>query len=219
VLSSIPTQIQATTFNDDIDFYNRVVLLAHDREPLEKIQFGFLQDAELRYFVRSNVAVSLGVGQLRGSSQKEYLPGIGQRILIRAQILSVPVHVGADYYLAAYNQGDFQARAYVGAGVMSVVYNRALFEQVETGTTPLTTLGGSFRLAGTRDAPGYYFEAGAHMFFAVRYSVILGMIYRSNVMRNLVDENTGTALFDVNGKPATLDVSGVGGRFALGIGF
>ena len=37
----------------------------------------------------------------------------------------MPVHVGGAYYLQPYNQGDFQARAYVGGGLVQYTYTRA----------------------------------------------------------------------------------------------
>ena len=76
------------------------------------------------------------------------------------------------------------------------------------------------------DAPGWYFEVGAHMFFAVRYSVMLGAIYRSAVVQNVGSySNTvnGVAVYPderliATNVPYKLDTSGVGARMSLGIG-
>ena len=43
--------------------------------------------------------------------------------------VSWPVSVGAAYYLAPYNQGDFQARGYLGGGFLSVVQSRLKVQQ------------------------------------------------------------------------------------------
>jgi hypothetical protein len=218
VISSIATQVAAEDFNDAIDFYNKLRLRPRGLQNVKEVTFGFLHGAELSYFVRPNVTVNAGFGQLRGQTSQEFLPAIGQDIQIRAEMLSVPVHVGAAYYLAPYTQGDFQARAYLGAGFLSNYYNRATFEQVETNTDSLTTLGGTSRSDGTRDGPGYYVEFGAHMFFAVRYSVQISAIYRSAVVRELVDINTHEPIRTPDGKPFSLDTSGLGAKLGFAIG-
>jgi hypothetical protein len=214
VFSAMPTQIAGGGFNDVIDLVNRAQLEPRGLAPLDKINFSWMFDAELRYFVRQNIAVSAGIGQLKGRTVQTYLPGIGQSIDVIAAITSVPIHAGAAYYLAPYNQGDFQARAFVGAGFTSMVYNRATIEVIGNGIQPDP----SSRTTGTNDAPGYYGEFGAHMFFAARYSVILSALYRSSMVRNLVDEDTGQLMFDPQGRPLTLDTGGVGFRMALAVG-
>lgn len=214
VLSAVPTQLRASDFNSLIDQTN-TFLESFGLAPLDRIQFSWLFDAELRYFVRQNLAASAGVGRIKKSTSQEYLPGIGQSITLSAHITSVPLHAGAAYYFKPYNQGDFQARAYVGGGFMSVVYNRASLRADESGIVT----GQAFRITGTNDAPGYYGEMGAHLFFASRYSVLLSGLYRSNQVRNLVDENTGALMRNRQGQPLTLDVGGAGFRMAVGIGF
>jgi hypothetical protein len=214
VFSAIPTQIQASDFNDLIGGINRTQLEPRGLEPLKKIKFSWLFDSEMRYFVRQNVAVSFGVGQLRAKTLQTYLPGIGQSIDIQAAITSVPVHAGAAYYLAPFNSGDFQARAFIGGGFSSVVYNRASVEVIADGIAPDP----STRTTWTNDAPGFYGEFGGHMFFASRYSVLLSAYYRSNVVRNLVNEDNGQPALDPQGRPLTLDTGGGGFRMAFAIG-
>lgn len=214
VFSAVPTQIAGGGFNDIIDFVNQAQLEPRGLAPLDKVNFTFMFDAELRYFVRQNIAVTAGVSQLKGRSVQTYLPGIGQSIDVVAAMTSIPIHAGAAYYLAPYNQGDFQARAFFGAGFTSLVYNRATIEVVGNGIQPDP----SSRTTGTNDAPGYYGEFGAHMFFAARYSVILSALYRSSMVRNLVDEDTGQLMFDPQGRPLTLDTGGAGFRMALAVG-
>ena len=67
----------------------------------------------------------------------------------------------------------------------SLVYNRARFQAVESRTDSTNTLGGTYKISAKGDSPGYYLEGGVHMFFAARYSVMLGAIYRSAMVRNM----------------------------------
>ncbi|HYM81312.1 MAG TPA: hypothetical protein VEY91_07855 [Candidatus Limnocylindria bacterium] len=219
VLSSIPTQIAGGDFNESLDFFNRTRLRPRGLEALDEVTFAWLHTAELRYFVRPNLAVSLGVGQLRSQTSREFLPAIQQSVQLRAEVLSVPVYAGGAYYLAPYTQGDFQARAYLGGGFVSNVYTRSVFEQVESNTDSLTTLGGDFRQDATRDGPGYYVEVGAHLFFALRYSVMLSAVYRGAEIRRLLDQRTNQPVLTPDGRPFTLDLSGLGGRMGIAIGF
>jgi hypothetical protein len=220
-LSAVPTQVKAGDFNDVVTFYNNTVLNPVGFEPLEKVSFSWLFDAELRYFVTRSLSVNAGVGHLRASTSREYLPALVTSINVRADLITVPVHIGAAYYLQPYNQGDFQARMFFGGGLVQYTHSRMIFEQALAGVDSTTNanLGGSFKLQGTNDAPGYYVEGGVHMFFASRYSVLLSALYRSGEVQGLVDERTGqTVLNPKTGKPAGLDVSGVGLRMAAVIG-
>ena len=222
-LSGTPTSINAGDFNDGIAFYNATVITPPPRgyDPIEKVSFSWLFDSEFRYFVTRNLAMSAGVGQLRAKSTKEYLPALVQSINVRAELITVPVHIGAAYYLQPYNQGDFQARMFVGGGLVHYTHSRTAFEQALFGADSATTaqLGGSFRLSNTQDSPGYYAEGGVHLFFASRYSVLLSVLYRSGVMAGLLDERTGRpVLSPLTGKPASLDVGGIGFRMAAVIG-
>ena len=219
VLSGIPTQVSAKDYNEFLERFNSQRLEPAGVEGIETFSFAWLFDAQLRYFVRPNVAVSAGVGQLRNFSSREFLPGINQDVQLRAEILSVPVHVGGAYYLQPYNQGDFQARGYFGAGFMSLVYNRGRLQQVATGFDSATGVAQNFKLTGQRDSPGYYVEGGVHMFFAVRYSVMLGVIYRSARIRDMQGYvETGGQRIPV-GRVFDLDTSGVGVRMGVAVGF
>jgi hypothetical protein len=218
VLSATPTQITPKAFNGQLALYNRDVLSPRGIEGIKKISFGWLFDSEVRYFIRQNWAVSGGVGQLRRQSRREVLPALQQDIQLRAELLSVPIHVGAAYYFRPYNQGDFQARAYLGGGVVSSVYNFGRFQAVESGTDSSTTLGGTYQLSARGDSPGYYVETGFHLFFATRYSVMVGAAYRKVKIR----EAEGT--LRTNGQEIPLgpifdlDTSGVGVKLALAVG-
>jgi hypothetical protein len=223
-LSAIPTSIDAGDFNQALDWYNRTVLTPPPRgfDPLDKVGFTIQFDSQLRYFVTRNLSLNAGVSHLRAKSAKEYLPALVTSINVRADIITVPVHVGASYYLQPYNQGDFQARLFWGGGFMQYTHTRTEFLQALAGTDSATTaeLGGSFKQSATQDGPGYYAEGGLHMFFASRYSILLSGTYRSAVLTDFIDERTGQVVLNpATGKPFTLDLSGVGFRMAALIGF
>lgn len=213
VLSAIPTQIMGGDFNDRIDLVNEAQLLPRGLEGLDKITNGWQFDAELRYFMRPNFAVAAGVGQLRSKSRRQYSFTRTDDVTVTAEMLSAPIHLGGDYYFTPYNQGDFQARAYVGGGLLSLTNTHASI----TTVAQTSVGGGTFSTLDAGDAPGWYAETGAHMFFAVRYSVMLGLIYRSAVVGY-----TGTyidgQLEKVN-VPQTIDTGGAGARMSFAIGF
>jgi hypothetical protein len=214
VLSAVPTSVDGGDYNDFIDNINRTALEPRGLDGMEELSFGWYYEAQMRYFVRPNMAVHAGVGQLRMTTDREYLPFVGAAAQLHGEVLTVPVHVGGAYYLAPYNQGDFQARAYVGAGLLSHVYNRALFQQESANLPDVPRVA----IRGEQDGPGYFVEAGAHMFFAVRYSVMLSALYRSSVIRNLQSPD-GQPFLDPAGEEFELDLSGVGLRMGLAIGF
>jgi hypothetical protein len=214
VLSVSPSSVDGGDFNETIDNINRTGLEPFGLEGMKKVSFGWMFQAEARYFVRPNMAINAGVGQMRVTTNREYLPFLGAAIQLHGEVLTVPVHVGGAYYLAPYNQGDFQARAFIGAGLTSQVYSRALFQQ-EVQNFPGVP---SVLFAGIQDAPGYYIEVGGHMFFAARYSVMLSGVYRDAVIDKMQDRATGAPLYDLEGEPYTLDMSGFGAKLSVAIG-
>jgi hypothetical protein len=252
VISAMPSQLDGGGINNLLERYNQNPLNSGGRafEPIDVFGMTWMFDGELRYFVRPNFALAVGVSQLKVQTKRDFLPSIGTSISVFGEVLSVPVHLGAQYYLAPYTQGDFQARAFVGGGLLSLTGTRATFSTVElglpiraaTGSAPDTlsdnSLGGNNLLLARGDSPGYYAEAGVHLFFAARYSVIVGAVYRSMKIRDLANEGEimvayvplGIAnppllrqeLLGNDGKPVRipdLDLSGLGVRMAVGIGF
>jgi hypothetical protein len=210
------TQIAAGNLNNEIDYLNRAFLDPLGLQGFEHFTYSFVYDAGVRFFLRPNIALRAGVGQLRAQQKREYLPAIGQDIQLRYELLSVPMHVGADYYFAPYNQGDFQARGFMGGGLLNMVNNRVLFQQFNRTGGPT----GSFVTSIQRDAPGWYIDGGVHMFFAMRYSVVFNAYYRNAKMQALYDTHTKDPAYNrSNGEPFELDLSGIGGRGALCIGF
>jgi len=222
VLSAVPTSVSAADFNDRIEEINNTDLEPVGRNGIDTINNAWLYQAELRYFVRPNVAVSAGVGQLRSQTKREFLPALQQDIQLRVEMLSIPIHVGGTYYFTPYNQGDFQARAYVGGGVMGLVHNRTRFQVYEVADETTSIFGGSYTIEGHGDSPGYYGEFGVHMFFAARYSVLIGVLYRSAEVRDMrakrIPSGGGGEPEDL-GVIGDLDTSGLGARMAIGIGF
>ena len=219
VISAIPSQISGGDFNDQIDVVNRL-LTASSLESLKKISFGWQFDAELRYFVRPNFAVAAGIGQLRSKSERQYSFSRTDDVTVTAQVLSAPVHLGGDFYFTPYNQGDFQARAYIGGGLLSLTSTYgSINSSNRTSMFP-----GTIRSQWSGDAPGWYTEVGAHMFFAVRYSVMLGVIYRSAVVKpttayldnTVVDPDIHLVLPNF---PLSVDMGGAGARMSIAIGF
>ena len=224
MFSANPSSFKGEDYKDFISEYNERVLVPSALKEMDQISWGWRFEAELRYFATSNFAIGVGAGQLRTEKRQEYLPRISQRIEVRTNIVSAPVHVGGFYYFTPYNQGNFRARAYLGGGVMAHTNSKVFFEQLEFNTDSATTLGGSARLKGRGEAPGYYAEFGAHMWFATRLSIMLGMTYRSADMVNLRYDSVAISPqgvetpFNPPFKPETLDLSGIGARFAVLIG-
>ena len=224
LLSSNPSSLALDDLNSSITSYNNAVLDPHGLEGLDHITFAWINEAELRYFVTPNIAVGAGVGQLRSEVRREFFPRIAQNINVRANVVAAPIHVGATYYLAPYNQGDFRARAYLSGGITTVTSGKFFFEQLEQNTDTTTTIGGSYRVKGRGDTPGFYAEFGAHLWFASRFSVMLGGTYRSMNIRTLrydsvrVNPDGSESPFTPNYIPATLDFTGLGVRMAVLIG-
>lgn len=220
MLSGAPSEINGGSFNDVVDFINRTQLRPRGMESIDKVTFGWLFDVELRSFIRPNFAIAAGFGQIKGVTRREFLPAISQSVTYEGEALSAPIHLGGLYYFQAYNQGDFQARGYFGGGVQGLVVNKATFGVTVTGPDSLTggTRTTTFRQVLTQDSPGWYAESGVHMFFAARYSVVIGVLYRSAQVRNMIDTNTHRVAVDPTGKPFELDMGGVGAKMAVGIG-
>lgn len=232
VLSGIPSSIDGGDFNDSIESYNRRLLDPIGYERLKNISFTWAFDGELRYFVRPNVAITAGVSHLRAGERREFLPSITTAVNLHTEILTAPVHVGAAYYLQPYNQGDFQARAFFGGGMLQYTHSRVRFEQTlsmaQYDSLLVAYTGGSQRFSMTQDAPGYYVEAGAHMFFASRFSALVAVTYRNGMLRRMRLEEASvqgqpvgvpySEVFNEDGSEYQVNLGGVGVKLAVGIG-
>ena len=233
MLSASPSSLNAKDFNDDLDTYNRLVITPRGYDELKALSFGWYFQGEARYFIRPNIAISAGYGTLSAETKREYLPRISQAINIDAHLSTAVANFGASYYLAPFNQGDFQARAYLSGGLLSMIGSEFKFTKTETNTDSTTTLGGfetiygaNTQIVGKQDGPGWYAEVGAHMFFASRFSVMLGVLYRdmkvSGVPRQLTetDRRNGLTISEpFSGGPTSVDLSGMSARMAVCIGF
>lgn len=231
VLSGIPTSVEAKDFNTRIDNFNRIYLNANGLEGLDKIHYAWLFEAQLRYFVRPNVAVEAGIGQIRQQTKQEFLPTLNADIQLRTEVLSMPVHVGGAYYLQPYNVGDFRAQVFMGGGFLSGFYNRARMQGVAFGTDSAITSQANFKVTGFGDSPGFYVDTGVHMFFASRFSVMLSVLYRSQTVRyprgTIEQSGVVVPIGPLSVYPITLplggmtefNLSGVGARLGVAIGF
>ena len=148
-----------------------------------QITFGWLFDAELRYFVRPNIAVEAGVGQLH-ASQKQRVPAraSGRTIQIRAEIAlgadprRRPPTTSRPTTRATSRPAPTSAAASISGGLQP----RADSEQVEVGTDTLTTL--RRQLHDRRDPrQPRLLRRGrrAHVLRRRGISVLLGAVYRS----------------------------------------
>lgn len=233
VLSGIPTQFNGGDLNDAIDYYNQIRVLPRGYEEIDKLGFSWMFDADLRYFVRPNFAITTGLSHLRISSRREYLPALSQAVDVRFDALTVPIHLGAAYYMQPYNQGDFSARMFVGGGMLQHVYTRSTFEQVLTRPDSALAfeLGGTQKIVLGQDGPGYYAEGGVQMWFANRYAVLLSVLYRSGELQQAreigyfregshLNEASGDVFTNpVTGEPFKMDVGGIGLRLGAVIQF
>jgi hypothetical protein len=133
--------------------------------------------------------------------------------LVAARILTVPENLGAAYYLNPKTSGDFTLRPFVGAGMIRLVETKAKVG----GEAQLadTTFGNFSRPFG--EGFGFYAEGGVHMMFPSKYSILLNAMYRKAKTNRVYEENTHQLLYNQDGTPYELDVSGFGIRLALQI--
>jgi hypothetical protein len=218
VFNAIPGSVDGGDFNRSVDDVN-VTLKRAGLQTLDHVSFGWQFGLELRYFVRPNIAVAAGVSHLRARQEREYLPTLTSDVILSGEVLSVPIHLGGDYYFTPYNQGDFRAQFYAGGGILSLTSTRATLQLQSVGLDS-TSGANSFRTVSTGDGTGFYTEMGVHMFFAMRYSVILGGVYRSAEVRP-------TAVFFQSGSnpeqslgyaPRSLSATGFGVRASISVG-
>ena len=233
LISGNPSSLAATSYNDLINSYNSNVLDPRGYENLKSMHFGWFFQGQLRYFVRQNITVDVGWGNLVDDQKKEYLPRISQSIDIDTHIQTDVWNAGASYYLQPFNSGDFQARMYFSAGLLSLSNTELKFAKNELNTDSTTTLGSAtgnttrynYDVKGKQEGPGWYLEGGAHMFFAARYSVMLGIMYRSMtasaVPLVLTEAAPGGPTYTqpAPSGPVDADLSGISARMGICIGF
>src|SRR5262249_49449305 len=92
VISGIPASAQGGAFNDVVDAYNQL-LESHGIIGLDHIASGWHFDGEVRYFMRPNLAIAMGVGSITVSQSGEVFPRLQQDITYEAKMSGVPVHL------------------------------------------------------------------------------------------------------------------------------
>ncbi len=214
-ISAMVTSLQPDLVNNEIDAVNK--LPPHPLVvDLGKISAAPFFQAEGRFFVSDRIVAVAGVGKIRKTSEVLVTP-TGSEILQQGRIQGVLRHLGADYYFTPYTRGDFTVRPFAGGGYMDVTDARSKVGlQTTTGST---TTGGFVRTRGA--GPGFYAEAGAHLMLPSRYSFIIDVNYHHVQATDLRFEdahgNLNGLVLDADGKPAKLDFSGFGLRFAVNI--
>jgi hypothetical protein len=233
LISGNPSSLAASQYNDLLNNYNSNVLDPKGYDNLKGMHFGWFFQGQLRYFVRQNITVDVGWGNLVDDQKKEFLPRISQSIDIDTHIRTDVWNAGASYYLQPFNAGDFQARMYFSAGLLSLSSTELKFSKNELNTDSTTTLGSAvgntnrydYDVQGKQEGPGWYLESGAHMFFAARYSVMLGFMYRSMSVTAVpltlteFDPSGGTHTSPSPTGPVEADLSGISARMGICIGF
>ena len=210
----MPTSLALDDFNNSVDRLNEFTS-AQGLAPIDKIHWAAEFGLEGRFQATHHWMLVAGFGQIKKQSTLSLIPQVNQHILVTANILTVPINLGADYYFNPKTSGDFTMRPFVGGGMISLVETKA-------------KLGGSAALQDTTfetftrpqgEGGGFYVEGGVHMMFPSRYSILLNGNYRHAKATRVYEETTGQLLYNPDGSPYELDVSGFGLRFAVQINF
>jgi hypothetical protein len=127
----------------------------------------------------------------------------------------VPRNLGIDYYFPPKTSGNFTVRPFLGGGVLSLVETKG---KLGGGATTGGVFTGAFlRPAG--EGLGAYAEGGVHLMLPSKYSLLLNGYYRHAKLSQVVEETSLVRLRNPDGSPFTLDLSGIGIRFAAQIDF
>jgi hypothetical protein len=211
-LYAMPTGMQLDDVNDRIRVLN-ITSAAFGLAPIDEIHWGAQFGVEGRYFINRHWVAVAGFGRIKKESKLDLLPQVGSSIIVSSRILTVPRNLGVDYYFNPYTRGDFSLRPFVGGGLMDLVET-----QVKIGgqfTSPDTTFGNFERPQG--EGQGFYAESGVHFMFPSRYSIMLNVIYRHAKATRLRNVDNGEIVYNVDGSPMEIDVSGFGLRLAAQI--
>jgi len=93
-----------------------------------------------------------------------------------------------------------------------VALDLALADGASRPDTTLSTL-----VTGYGDGHGFFVEAGAHLMFPSRYSLLVNANYRNAKTTSMIDLETGQEFEIIPGEDFQTDISGFGIRFALQI--
>jgi hypothetical protein len=212
-LYAMPTSMALKDLNNQIDGLN-VFTAQQNLAPIDDIKWSAQFGLEGRYAVSHHWTVVGGFGRIKKESRLDLLPQVGQHILVQARVLTVPQNLGLAYYFNPKTSGNFTIRPFLGGGMIRLVETKVKVG----GEAQLadTTFGNFARPQG--EGFGYYGEGGVHMMFPSKYSVILNAMYRNAKSRRVFEETTHQLLYNADGSPYQVDVSGFGIRFALQIG-
>jgi outer membrane protein W len=214
----MPTSLGLEDFNGEIARLNQETAAFGQpfsaQAPIDEVKWDGLFGAELKYFVNRKIAVVGGIGQIKRESKLDLQPVADGKTLIRGYVRSVPIHLGADYYFEPRTSGDFTMRPFVGGGYMKVADTKTSFgydmARPDSALSNFTTAYGN--------GHGFWAEAGVHMMFPSRYSILVNAHYRNAHVRQMNDYETGQILVKPNGEGIETDLSGFGLRFAVQIG-
>ncbi len=213
-LYAMPTSLNLHDVNESIDELNSITAQPpFELAPIDKMTWGAMFGAEAKYFVDRNWALVLGFGRISRQSILDLQPQATTSTTVKAKVRTVPRYLGVNRYFAPKTSGDFTLRPFVGAGYMDLVETKVSFGA--TSTSDQGTIGESQTSLG--EGNGGYVEAGIHMMFPSRYSVLVNANYRHAKATRLYDETTGELLLSNDGDPYSVDVSGFGIRFAVQI--
>jgi outer membrane protein W len=213
----MPSGLALEDFNSEIDRLNQETAAFGQpfgsQAPIDDIKWDGIFGAELKYFVNRNIAVIGGVGQIKKESKLDLQPVADGATLIRGYVRSVPIHLGADYYFEPRTSGDFTVRPFVGGGYVRVADTKTSvgYDLVRPDST-LTDFTDAYG-----NGHGFFLEAGAHMMFPSRYSILINANYRNAHVKQMNDYETGAVIVDPQGELVETDISGFGLRFAVQI--
>ena len=214
----MPTSLTLGDANEEIDRLNRTTAAFGQpfisQAAIDKITWDAPFGAELKYFVNRKFAVVGGLSQVKTESKLDLLPVADGKTLIRGYVRSVPIHMGIDYYLEPRTSGDFTMRPFVGAGYVRIADTKTTFgyDLVRPDSTA-TDVRSSYG-----KGHGFYTQAGVHLMFPSRYSILINAHYRNAHVRQMNDYETGGVVVDPQGELVETDISGFGLRFAMQIG-
>ena len=214
----MPSSLDLQEFNQQIDRLNAETAAFGQpfgsQAPIDDIKWDGIFGAELKYFVNRKIAVVGGIGQIKKESKLDLQPVADGQTLIRGYVRSVPIHLGADYYFEPKTSGDFTLRPFVGGGYVKVADTKTSvgydLVRPDSTLTDFTTAYGN--------GHGFYAEAGIHMMFPSRYSLLVNANYRNASCKMMQDYDTGQPIVDETGDLVETDISGFGIRFAVQIG-
>jgi outer membrane protein W len=217
-LSIMPTSLALGDINDEIDRLNSETAAFgppfSPQAPIGNITWDGLVQAELKYFYNRNIAIVAGIGQIKRESRLELQPVADGSTIIRGYTRAVPIHLGADYYFEPRTSGDFTLRPFAGAGYMKIADTKTSFGyDLVRPDSVLRDFTDSYG-----NGHGFYVEAGIHMMFPSRYSILVNANYRNAHVKQMQYFETGQVVLTPAGELLETDLSGFGLRFALQIG-